>query len=596
MCGIFGYWDRKQQPLGDDALRGMGQALLHRGPDDEGIHHQPRRGVALGNRRLSIIDLGGGHQPFVSDDGQIAVVQNGEIFNHVELAAELRAQGVRLHTHSDTEVILRLYEREGIACLRRLNGMFAIAIDDAREDALYLARDRIGVKPLFVHDDGQRMLFGSEPKALWPALGGRKPGMCLEAIHHYLTFNYIPAPWTAYESVRHVMPGTWQKFTRGRHVQTQRWWSLADQREQDFEFSDWAEEFMALLDDATRIRLRADVPFGAFLSGGVDSSTIVGLMARHVKEPIKTFCIGFEDPRYDESAFAQQAAKRFGCDHTMEVAELNMLAQWPRVLHHLDQPHGDASFMPTLRVSELAAKQVKVVLTGDGGDELFAGYDKYAHFFARHDAHTMPGALFERSYFDSISLFSPEAKAALYRPEVRGQLAGIDSFTAAAQPWFAEAQHFDRINQALYLDMQLLLSGNNLVKPDRMGMAVGIEARTPFLDWRMMEFAFRSRGATKLSASGDKKHWFKRAAALLIGEDLAYRKKQMFTVPGGVWFKGELHGWLRDTLNSSEPIGELFEPAVVTAMLNQHREGTGNFTRELRALTALALWYREAFA
>ena len=338
------------------------------------------------------------------------------------------------------------------------------------------------------------------------------------------------------------------------------------------------------------------MPFGAFLSGGVDSSTIVGLMARHVKEPIKTFCIGFEDPRYDESAFAQQAAKRFGCDHTMEVAELNMLAQWPRVLHHLDQPHGDASFMPTLRVSELAAKQVKVVLTGDGGDELFAGYDKYAHFFARHDAHTMPGALFERSYFDSISLFSPEAKAALYRPEVRGQLAGIDSFTAAAQPWFAEAQHYDRINQALYLDMHLLLSGNNLVKPDRMGMAVGIEARTPFLDWRMMEFAFRSRGATKLSASGDKKHWFKRAAALLIGEDLAYRKKQMFTVPVGVWFKGELHGWLRDTLNSSEPIGELFEPAVVTAMLNQHREGTGNFTRELRALTALALWYREAFA
>ena len=596
MCGIFGYWDRRQQALGDDALRGMAQALLHRGPDDEGIHHRPQRGVAIGNRRLAIIDLGGGHQPFVSDDGQIAVVQNGEIFNHVELAAELRAQGVQLRTHSDTEVILRLYEREGIACLRRLNGMFAIAIDDAREDALYLARDRIGVKPLFVHDDGQRMLFGSEPKALWPALGGRKPGMCLEAIHHYLTFNYIPAPWTAYESVRHVMPGTWQKFTRGRHVQTQRWWSLADQREQDFEFSDWAEEFMALLDDATRIRLRADVPFGAFLSGGVDSSTIVGLMARHVKEPVKTFCIGFEDPRYDESAFALQAAQRFGCQHTSEVAELNMLARWPQVLHHLDQPHGDASFMPTLRVSELAAKHVKVVLTGDGGDELFAGYDKYAQFFARPDALALPQAAFERSYFDSISLFSPEAKAALYRPEVREQLAGIDSFTAAAQPWFAEAQHFDRVNQALYLDMQLLLSGNNLVKPDRMGMAVGIEARTPFLDWRMMEFAFRSRGATKLSASGDKKHWFKRAAALLIGEDLAYRKKQMFTVPVGVWFKGELHGWLRDTLNSSEPIGELFEPAVVTAMLNQHREGTGNFTRELRALTALALWYREVFA
>ena len=589
MCGIFGYWDRKQQPLGDDALRGMAQALLHRGPDDEGIHHQPRRGVALGNRRLSIIDLGGGHQPFVSDDGQIAVVQNGEIFNHVELAAELRAQGVRLHTHSDTEVILRLYEREGIACLSRLNGMFAIAIDDAREDALYLARDRIGVKPLFVHDDGQRLLFGSEPKALWPALGGRKPGMCLEAIHHYLTFNYIPAPWTAYEGVRHVMPGTWQKVTRGRHVQTQRWWSLADQHEQDHRFDAWAEEFMALLDDATRIRLRADVPFGAFLSGGVDSSTIVGLMARHVKEPVKTFCIGFEDPRYDESAFALQAAQRFGCQHTSEVAELNMLARWPQVLHHLDQPHGDASFMPTLRVSELAAKHVKVVLTGDGGDELFAGYDKYAQFFARPDAMSMAQGDFERRYFDSISLFSPEAKAALYRPEVRAQLAGVDSFGAAA-PWLEEARHFDRINQALYLDMQLLLSGNNLVKPDRMGMAVSIEARTPFLDWRMMEFAFRSRGVTKLSASGDKKHWFKRAAAPLIGDELAYRKKQMFTVPVGEWFRTSSYSWLRCVLDMPA-MHACFDAGQVATLLEAHRTGAANHTRELRALAALAQWF-----
>ena len=595
MCGIFGYWDRRQQALADEALRGMAQALVHRGPDDEGIHHRPARGVAIGNRRLSIIDLGGGHQPFVSDDGQIAVVQNGEIFNHVELAAELRAQGVRLDTHSDTEVILRLYEREGIACLSRLNGMFAIAIDDAREDALYLARDRIGVKPLYVHDDGQRLLFGSELKALWPALR-RKPGMDLEAIHHYLTFNYIPAPWTAFEGVRHVMPGTWQRYTRRGGVQTQRWWNLAHQREQDHSFGAWADEFMALLDDATRIRLRADVPFGAFLSGGVDSSTIVGLMARHVKDPVKTFCIGFQDPRYDESAFAAQAAQRFGCAHTSEVAELNMLSRWPTVLHHLDQPHGDASFMPTLRVSELAAKHVKVVLTGDGGDELFAGYDKYAQFFARPDAFTLPPDAFERAYFDSISLFSPAGKAALYRPAVRAQLADIDSFRTAAAPWFEEARHFDRINQALYLDMQLLLSGNNLVKPDRMGMAVSIEARTPFLDWRMMEFAFRSRGATKLSAQGDKKHWFKRAAVPLIGEDLAYRKKQMFTVPIGDWFKGELHGWLCQTLGTSDVIAQLFEPSVVTRMLDDHRDGRGNFTRELRALAALALWHGDAFA
>jgi asparagine synthase (glutamine-hydrolysing) len=590
MCGIFGYWNRQRHALDDAALHEMAHQLAHRGPDDEGIRHQPERGAAVGNRRLSIIDLAHGHQPFVSDDGRIAVVQNGEIFNYVELAAELRGEGVELRTNSDTEVILRLYEREGIACLSRLNGMFAIAIDDARDDVMYLARDRIGVKPLYVADDGVRAVFASEIKAMLPFTAASRglDGVDLEAIHHYLTFNYIPAPWTVWQGVRHVMPGTWMKFTR-QGVETRRWWDLAAQRERDHGFGAWAEEFMAILDDATRIRLRADVPWGAFLSGGVDSSTIVGLMARHVQQPVKTFCIGFADPRFDESAFAAQAAQRFGCEHTSEIAELNMLARWPQVLHHLDQPHGDASFMPTLRVSELAARHVKVVLTGDGGDELFAGYEKYADFLARPGVAQMDDEQFRRGYFDSISLFQPDAKRALYQPAVAARLAGIDSYRAAAQPWFEQAAHFDRVNQALYLDMQLLLSGNNLVKPDRMGMAVSIEARTPFLDWRMMEFAFRSRGDTKLHGA-DKKHWYKRAVVPLIGEDLAYRKKQMFTVPIGEWFRHESHGWLRETLAGSELLRRLFRPEPIEAMLDAHRDGRANHTRELRALAALALW------
>lgn len=594
MCGIFGYWNRRRHAQPDAVLRAMAQTLVHRGPDDEGIWHQAHRGVAIGNRRLSIIDIGSGHQPFVSDDGLVAVVQNGEIFNYRELAAELRAQGVRLKTSSDTEVILRLYERDGMGCLRHLNGMFAIAIDDAREDALYLARDRIGEKPLYVVDDGTQMVFASEIKALWPAVHGMQAPRAIDwvALHHFLTFNYIPAPWTAYAGVRHLMPGTWMKFSRSTHAPTQRWWSLAEQREEDPSQAQWSEECMAILDDATRIRLRADVPFGAFLSGGVDSSTVVGLMARHAQQPVKTFCIGFADPRYDESTFAQRAALRFGCEHTMELAELNMLARWPQVLHHLDQPHGDASFMPTLRVSELAAQHVKVVLTGDGGDELFAGYDKYATYFAHPNAMSMPQADFERSYFDSISLFSPQAKCDLYQPHVRAQLEGIDSFQEVARPWLREAHHFDRINQALYLDMQLLLCGNNLVKPDRMGMAVSIEARAPFLDWRMMEFAFRSRGATKLSPLGDKKHWFKRAAAPLIGDTLAHRQKQMFTVPVGDWFRGESHVWLQDLLHSSELLAQLVQAPKVHAMLESHRAGAVNHTRELRALAALALWGR----
>jgi asparagine synthase (glutamine-hydrolysing) len=591
MCGIFGYWDRARRPLAEESLAAMGERLRHRGPDDHGMRSQPERGVAIGNRRLSVIDIAGGHQPFVSDDGRIAVVQNGEIYNYVELAAELRAQGVQLKSACDTEVILRLYEREGIACLARLNGMFAIAIDDAREDALYLARDRIGVKPLYFCDDGGRMLFASELKGLPEASAPRE--VDLEAIHHYLSFNYIPAPWTIWRGVRHVLPGTWIRFTRSGS-ESHRWWSLAAQRERDCAFDPWAEEFLAILDDATRIRLRADVPWGAFLSGGVDSSSVVALMARHVSQPVRTFCIGFADPRFDESRWAAQAALRFGCEHTSELAALNMLDRWEHVLYHLDQPHGDASFMPTLRVSELAARHVKVVLTGDGGDELFAGYDKYAAYFARPGAFAGPEDAFRRAYFDSISLFTSAGKLALYRPQVAAQLGAIDSFAAAAQPWFEEAAHFDRINQALYLDMQLLLSGNNLVKPDRMGMAVSLEARTPFLDWRMMEFAFRSRGATKLAADGDKKHWYKKAVAPLIGHDLAYRKKQMFTVPVGEWFRTESYSWLAALLQESALLQRLLRPEVVARLLHAHRDGSANHTRELRALAALALWARQA--
>ena len=594
MCGIFGYFDRGRRPLGDDVLAGMARKLIHRGPDDEGIHHQRERGAAVGNRRLSIIDIQGGHQPFVSDDGMIAVVHNGEIYNFVELAAALRRDGVTLDTGSDTEVILRLYEREGIDFVSRLNGMFAIAIDDARDDAMYLVRDRIGVKPLYLADDGNRMVFGSEIKAILPAAEIERSlgAVDLEAIHHYLSFNYIPAPWTIWKEVRHVMPGTWMRFNRSG-VESFTWWSLAEQRERDYRFDDWSAEFLSILDDATRIRLRADVPWGAFLSGGVDSSTIVALMARHVDRPVKTFCIGFADPAFDESAFASEAARRFGCDHTSEIAELNMLDRWPEVIYHLDQPHGDASFMPTLRVSELAAKHVKVVLTGDGGDELFAGYDKYPAYLSRTGVQALSADDFQRGYFDSISLFSPEAKQAMYQPDVAKRLQPVDSFTVAAKPWFDRAQHFDRVNQALYLDMQMLLPGNNLVKPDRMGMAVSIEARAPFLDWRMMEFAFRSRGNTKLRAD-DKKHWYKRAAAPLMGGDLAYRKKQMFTMPIGDWFRTSSYAWLAATLGDSPLVNRLFRPEVVESMLVRHRDGSANFTRELRALAALALWGEQA--
>ncbi len=598
MCGIYGFLDRGRRNLNAQVLAAMDTSLVHRGPDDSGVFTAP--GVAIGNRRLSIIDIAGGHQPFVSADGRIALVQNGEIFNHVELRAELQRQGVRFDTdHSDTEVLLRLYEREGLAFLPRLNGMFAIAIWDGREPEnprLHLVRDRIGVKPLFVCDDGQQVLFGSEIKALLAALPGR-PSLDLPALQHYLAYNYVPPPFTLFAGIRHVMPGT-VLTVEGGGSQTHRWWSLAEQTPAPQTFSAWQEAFLDLLDDAVNLRLRADVPFGAFLSGGVDSSTIVALMARHVREPARTFCIGFPDPRFDESPYAREAAQRFGATHHERIVQPDMLDDWARVLWHCDQPHGDASFMPTREVARLAVGEpggdgVKVVLTGDGGDELFAGYDKYASFMADPALRDLPAAAFARHYVEHTGLFGEQARAALFQPWLRTKLAAVDSVRDVAAPWFEHAAHFDRVNQMLFLDMMLLLPGNNLVKPDRMGMSVSLEARTPFLDWRMMEFAFRAPGDTKLK-DGDKKHWFKRAVEPLIGADLAHRKKQMFTVPIGEWFRGPRKQWLHDLLFAPSALGaQLFEPTTVRKLFDDHASGAANHTRELRALAALELWAQQ---
>ncbi|MGC9235880.1 MAG: asparagine synthase (glutamine-hydrolyzing) [Thiomonas sp.] len=593
MCGIYGTLDRTGDALSAQALAAMDCSLVHRGPDDSGVFTAP--GVAIGNRRLSIIDIAGGHQPFVSDDGKIALVQNGEIFNHVELRAELQREGVRFATdHSDTEVLLRLYEREGLDFLPRLNGMFAIAIWDGRAPGhpqLHLVRDRIGVKPLFVHDDGGRVLFGSEIKAILAAQPGR-PTLNLAALQHYLAYNYVPPPFTLFTGIEHVMPGTVLTLdSTGGH--SRRWWSLAEQTAQPHTFTAWQDEFLALLDDAVRLRLRADVPFGAFLSGGVDSSTVVALMARHVREPARTFCIGFPDPRFDESPYAREAAQRFGATHREQIVQPDMLDDWGSVLWHCDQPHGDASFMPTRKVSQLAVQDVKVVLTGDGGDELFAGYDKYAGFMADPALRDLPPADFARHYVEHTGLFGAQARAALLQPWLRSRLAGVDSVRDVAAPWFEQAAHFDRVNQMLFLDMMLLLPGNNLVKPDRMGMSVSLEARTPFLDWRLMEFAFRAPGNTKLH-EGDKKHWFKRAVEPLIGADLAHRKKQMFTVPIGEWFRGPRRQWLFDLLFAPNALGaQLFDMAQVRKLFDDHVSGAANHTRELRALAALELWAQQ---
>lgn len=590
MCGIYGYFDKGRNTLQPSVLEKMGDVIEHRGPDGRGQYHDKKAGVALGNQRLAILDVEHGQQPFFSDDKNIIVVQNGEIFNHIELAKELSSDGYHCKTSCDTEVILRLYERDGIDGLPLLNGMFAIAIYDKNIDALFLIRDRVGEKPLHYSFKNGLLLFSSEIKSILQAINTKT--LNLEAISQFLTFNYVPPPLTMFEDIFHVMPGTYLKVTK-ENIEEFMWYDLSKHKSKEQSESKWIEDFNSVLDDAVRIRLRSDVPFGAFLSGGVDSSSVVGLMSKHLSEPVNTFCIGFHDPKYDESPFSEAAAKRFNSSHVMEKVEANLTGIWPMTTYHCDQPHGDVSFLPTFKVAQLAAKKVKMVLTGDGADELFAGYDKYRDFF-NDDIDKISDHDFQNRYLDNISLFNEDSKRKLLSEKSKKRIKDL-SATNTIKPLFEKSKGMDRINQALYIDCMLLLPGNNLVKPDRMGMAASIENRAPFLDFRMLSLAFSMPGKLKLN-NGTTKYLYKKAVTPLIGKNLSYRKKQMFTVPIGEWFKTELAEMCEDLLLSDRTKQrEVFNYEYIARIYKAHQSGFENNTREIRALMAIEIWFREFF-
>ncbi|PFG45470.1 asparagine synthase (glutamine-hydrolysing) [Vibrio sp. ES.051] len=586
MCGIFGYFDFKNESKDEAVVKSMGEVIWYRGPDGMGYYHD--KGRALGNQRLAILDIDHGQQPFYSDDNDIIVVQNGEIFNHIELARDLEDGPFACETSCDTEVILRLYQKYGIEFISMLNGMFAISIYDKRIDSMYLIRDRVGEKPLYFHQNHQCLSFGSEIKSILQTGVERK--LNHQALDTYISYNYVVPPLTMFEGVRHVMPGTYLKVSNDK-VEEIEWWDMAVIEPVEYSEEQWIERLNSTLDSATKIRLRADVPFGAFLSGGVDSSSVVGFMSQNLDKAVKTFSIGFHDKKYDESLFAETAAKRFGTEHICEKVEANLLGLWSKATYHCDQPHGDVSFMPTYKVAELASKQVKMVLTGDGADELFAGYDKYKHFFEKQSENLTKDE-FQSKYLESISLFQKEQKEKLYSPSMKAAVGDFDSH-ANARALFENVPHQDRINQVLYVDTKLLLSGNNLVKPDRMGMAASIENRAPFLDHRMIELAFSIPGQLKLN-NGETKYIFKKAVENLIGADLAYRQKQMFTVPIGEWLKLELKPMVEDLLFSDRALARgLYEPQYVIDLYENHCKGSANNTREIRALMAIELWFRE---
>jgi len=582
MCGIFGIVANNDQPLGEKASA-MARALSHRGPDGEGFHISGR--AMLGNRRLAIIDVAHGQQPFFSDDKKIIVVQNGEIYNYVELKKELKIAGTLFHTDSDTEVILRLYEKHGKQFVNKLNGMFAIAIYDLRCEEMHIFRDRLGIKPLFYSRQPDGFYFASEIKSLLAA--AIKPVARLEAIHHFLSFNYVPPCITMFEGIEHL-PAASAITIHANKLESWRWWqpSFATKTQT---VDDWAAELKSVLADAVRIHMRSDVEVGAFLSGGVDSSSVVALSASHVKPPMHSFSIGFNEARFDESPYAEAVAKQYQTQHHMRRLGDNTVDLWPKAIHFCEQPHGDFSFVPTYVLSSLAAKTVKVVVTGDGGDELFAGYERYINFIKDYGAAT--NEQYEQAYFANQGLLSHNEKLALYSPAVALQLSTVQS-SSLMEESFRDARELDPVNRMLWLDMNWLLPGNNLVKPDRMGMAVGLEARVPFLDTRVIDLALSMPGDMKLRG-GITKFILKEAMKDLLPHDILHRSKQMFTVPVGEWFKAHLAKALQQFLCSNRTLGRgLFNQQAIHTLVNEHTSGAKNHTRILRALVAIEIWYR----
>jgi asparagine synthase (glutamine-hydrolysing) len=629
MCGIAGFVDQRRALGGREGgavLDRMCRVIRHRGPDDQGV--MVEGGVALGMRRLSIIDLAGGHQPISNEDGTVTVVFNGEIYNYRELQRELEARGHRFQTHSDTEVIVHAYEEYGAACAEHFRGMFAFALWDAKEKSLFVARDRVGKKPLYYTLTASgTFVFGSELKSLL-----QHPEVAREinprAVDAYLSLGYVPDPLSIFRGVHKLPPGHHLSFAGGR-VAIQSYWDFSYQPvESPRREDDYLEELRARLAEAVRVRLVADVPLGAFLSGGVDSSTVVGLMAREMTQPVKTFSIGFDEDSYNELKYARVAAKHFGTDHHEFIVTPDICGLVDELAWHLDEPFADSSAIPTYMVSKLAREHVTVVLSGDGGDELFAGYTRYVtdrrrSGFARlprslrHNvmsplSRRLPHGAWGRNYLhnvaldplarylDSVSIFTSLNKPSLYTDGFRGRLGNGDGGRGSGvadsfREYAARVGTNEFLDQLLYVDSKTYLPGDILTKVDRMSMAASLEARVPLLDHELIEFVTRIPAAMKMSGL-ETKHIFKRAVRELVPAEIIDRPKRGFGVPIQEWINDQLRDRIRETLTEPRTRQRGYvEPRYVNLLLDEHARGRRDHSAQLWSLFMLELWHRALY-
>jgi asparagine synthase (glutamine-hydrolysing) len=626
MCGIAGIFDTREARRVDASLLGrMNQSQFHRGPDDGGVHIEP--GVGLAHRRLSIIDLSNGHQPLFNEDGSVVVVYNGEIYNFPELTTELLAAGHQFRTHCDTEVIVHAWEEWGEACVDRFRGMFAFAIWDRNQGSLFLARDRLGIKPLHyaLLSDG-RLLFGSELKSLL-VYDGLPRTIEPRSVEDYFALGYVPEPRTIFKDVFKLPPGHTLRIRRGdTRLQPKQYWDVDFSPNGVTDEKDACEQMIERLEEATRIRMIADVPLGAFLSGGVDSSAVVALMAGLNNEPVNTCSISFGDPAYNESNFASMVADQYHTDHRVGEVSADDFDLMEKLVDIYDEPYADSSAMPTYRVCELARKRVTVALSGDGGDENLAGYRRYRwHMYEQKMRSILPlslrrplfgtlGRLYPKAdwapkvfrakstfealarddvegYFHSVSILGDSIRAKLFSSDFHRELQGhraVDVFREHARN--APEHPLSRVQ---YLDMKTYLVGDILTKVDRASMAHGLEVRVPILDHKLVEWMAGLPPALKLRGK-EGKYLFKKSLESRLPEEILYRPKMGFAVPLAGWFRGPLRERVRKSLLGPTMLESgIFDSNFLRQIVDQHQSGRRNFSDPIWTLLMFEAFLRK---
>jgi asparagine synthase (glutamine-hydrolysing) len=625
MCGLAGFFRTSSTPHPEAHqgwLEAMGQAIIHRGPDAGAVWLDDHIGMV--HRRLSILDLStAGTQPMVSRTGRYVIAFNGEIYNYLELRQSLNAAGFTFRTQTDTEVLLALFEHKGVSCLDELNGMFAIAIWDTEAKQLFLARDRLGKKPLYYYQESGQFAFASEIKALLPAPFIRTE-LRLDAVKDFFAYQYVPDPKTIYQNIHKLPPGHWL-ITNGAEVEQQQYWDVSFSSESTASEEELQAGLYDLIDDAVRLRMISDVPLGAFLSGGVDSSAVVGLMAGHSSQPVTTCSIGFDSKRFDEVKWARKVAGLFKTDHHEFTVRENVAGNIAGIARYFDEPFADPSFVPTYFVSQLARQKVTVALAGDGGDENFAGYSKYRtdqienrlrNLFpgplrralfpglgqlagrinspATRKAQSLLGTLAmepDRSFFTTNCFFRQSLWDELVRGDLKRETVGYDPADITREH-YANADTDDHLGKILYTDIKTYLPGDILVKVDRMSMAHSLETRAPLLDYRVVEYAANLPSALKLNGK-EKKYLLKRSFETMLPEDVLYRKKMGFSVPLAHWLRHEIRD-LAEGIFSDDNSGlaECFDMHKVRQLWQNHLNGQAQNTQELWSMVAFELWWR----